>query len=124
MKTGGIVKFDLKAFNPLLHLALCGTGNERTMDNFRRVAEISRGTDTITATTLLVPYYIDAREVGAIARFIASIDDDIPYSLLVFHPDYFLADLPVTPRAQVENCVREARQYLNRVHVGNAHLLG
>ena len=124
METGGTVKFDLKAFHPNLHRALCGTGNERTLKNFRRVAEITDGTDTLTATTLLVPYYIDAGEVGAIAGFIASIDDDIPYSLLVFHPDYQLRDLPITPRSQVEECVAAARQHLNRVHVGNMHLLG
>jgi len=124
METGGVVKFDLKAFHPNLHFALCGTGNERTLDNFRRVAEITQGTDTLTATTLLVPYYIDAAEVGAIAGFIASIDDDIPYSLLIFHPDYLLKDLPITPRSQVGECVAAARQHLNRVHVGNIHLLG
>jgi pyruvate formate lyase activating enzyme len=123
METGGMVKFDLKAFHPVLHRALCGTGNERTLENFRRVAEIARGTDMLTATTLLVPYYVDAREVEAIASFIASIDDDIPYSLLVFHPDYLMADLPVTPRVQVEDCVDAARRHLNRVHVGNLHLL-
>jgi pyruvate formate lyase activating enzyme len=123
MKTGGTVKFDLKAFDGNLHRALCGTGNERTLFNFRRVAEITQGTDTLTATTLLVPYYLDAGEVGKIAQFIASIDDDIPYSLLVFASDYMLNDLPVTPRVQVEECVESARQYLNRVHVGNMHLL-
>jgi pyruvate formate lyase activating enzyme len=123
METGGTVKFDLKASDINLHRALCGTGNTRTLDNFRRVAGITQGTDTLTATTLLVPYYLDAAEVGRIAQFIAAIDDDIPYSLLVFHPDYMLNDLPVTPRAQVEACVAAARQYLNRVNVGNLHLL-
>lgn len=123
METGGTVKFDLKAFHPNLHRALCGTGNERTLNNFSRVAEITQGTDTLTATTLLVPYYLDAEEVGAIAGFIASIDDDIPYSLLIFHPDYLLNDLPITRRLQVEECVAAARQHLNRVHVGNMHLL-
>jgi pyruvate formate lyase activating enzyme len=123
METGGTVKFDLKAFHPNLHRVLCGTGNERTLKNFNRVAEITQGTDTLTATTLLVPYYLDAEEVDAIAGFIASIDDDIPYSLLIFHPDYLLNDLPITLREQVEECVAAARQHLNRVHVGNIHLL-
>jgi len=123
METGGTVKFDLKASHPDLHRVLCGTGNERTLNNFSRVAEITQGTDTLTATTLLVPYYLDAEEVGAIARFIAFINDDISYSLLVFHPDYLLNDLPITLRSQVEECVAAARQHLNRVHVGNIHLL-
>lgn len=123
METAGTVKFDLKAFDANLHRALCGTGNERTLDNFRRVAAITQGTDTLTATTLLVPYYVDAAEVGKIAQFIAAVDDDIPYSLLVFHPDYLLTDLPVTPRFHVEECVAAARRYLNRVNIGNLHLL-
>jgi pyruvate formate lyase activating enzyme len=123
METKGTVKFDLKASDAGLHRALCGTGNERTLENFRRAAEVTQGTDTVTATTLLLPYYLDAAEVGEIAEFIAGIDDDIPYSLLVFHPDYMLRDLPVTSRAQVEECVEAARQHLNRVNVGNLHLL-
>jgi len=123
MDTGGTVKFDLKAFHPALHRALCGTGNERTLENFGRVAESTRGTDTLTATTLLVPYYLDAREVDAVAGFIASHDEDIPYSLLVFHPHYLLTDLPVTPRRQVEECGAAARKHLGRVHIGNLGLL-
>ncbi|MDD1672823.1 MAG: radical SAM protein [Methanomicrobiales archaeon] len=123
LQTGGVVKFDLKAIHPNLHMALCGTGNQRTLENFYKVANITRGTDTLTATTLLVPHYIDAQEVGAIARFIAGINNDIPYSLLVFHPDYLLTDLPITPQVQVDECVTAARQHLHRVNIGNIHLL-
>lgn len=123
MATCGTIKFDLKAFYPNLHRALCGAGNRRTLENFTRVAEITQGTDVLTATTLLVPYYIGAEEVDAIAGFIGGIDSDIPYSLLVFHPDHMLKDLPVTPRHQVEECVAAAQKHLNRVHVGNAGLL-
>jgi pyruvate formate lyase activating enzyme len=66
---------------------------------------------------------VDAREVEALARFIAGINPDIPYSLLVFHPDYALMDLPVTPKKQAEECLDAARQHLTRVHIGNSHLL-
>jgi pyruvate formate lyase activating enzyme len=123
LQTGGVVKFDLKAFHPSLHIALCGTGNQRTLENFQRVADLTRGTETLTATTLLVPLYIDEREVDMIAGFIAGIDTDIPYSLLVFHPDYLLTDLPITSRDQVEACVDTARRHLHRVHIGNIHML-
>jgi amino acid transporter len=63
------------------------------------------------------------QEMAAIASFLASFDEDIPYSLLVFHSDYLLADLPVTPRDQVEACVAAVRNHLNRVHVANLNLL-
>jgi pyruvate formate lyase activating enzyme len=75
------------------------------------------------ASTLLVPYYVDVSEVSSIARFISQAGPDIPYSLLVFHPDFRMNDLPITPRSQVDECYREARRYLRNVHVGNIHLL-
>ncbi len=121
-KSGGTVKFDLKAWNENLHLLLTGRSNERVKENFERIAE--RYPDVISATTLLVPFYVDEEEVEGIARFIASINDEIPYSLLVFHPDYRLMDLPVTPRDQVFRCYEVAKKYLKRVSIGNLHLLG
>ncbi len=121
--SGGTVKFDLKTSCSRLSLALCGVENRRTYKNFSLLARLFPLEDMLTATTLLVPYYIDAREVGEIARFIARHDRNIPYSLLVFHPDYLMTDLPVTPKAQAEACFREARRHLSRVNMGNLQLL-
>ncbi|MCS7144560.1 MAG: radical SAM protein, partial [Archaeoglobaceae archaeon] len=80
--------------------------------------------EVLSATTLLVPYYVDEKEIEGIASFIASIDEKIPYSLLIFHPDYRLRDLPITPREQVFNCYKTAKKYLKNVNIGNLHLLG
>ncbi|MFN3384585.1 MAG: radical SAM protein, partial [Archaeoglobaceae archaeon] len=71
-----------------------------------------------------VPYYVDEKEVEGIASFMASIDENVPYSLLVFHPDYLLRDLPITPKEQVLNCFKVAKRFLKRVNIGNLHLLG
>ncbi len=120
-KSGGTVKFDLKAYNPYLHLILTGRSNEQTLKNFEKIYD--RYPDVLSATTLLVPYYVDEKEVEDIARFIANLSDEIPYSLLIFHPDYRLYDLPVTPRKQVERCYSVAKKYLKRVHIGNKFLL-
>jgi pyruvate formate lyase activating enzyme len=122
-QTGGTVKFDVKACHPNVHLALTGQDNLRVLENFARVAGILREPEVLTATTLLVPGYVDAVEVEGIARFIAAIDPAIPYSLLVFHPDFALRDLPITPREQVEACLAAAERHLERVHVGNIGLL-
>ncbi|MFB0558226.1 MAG: radical SAM protein [Candidatus Bathyarchaeia archaeon] len=126
--TGGNVKFDLKAFTPELSLALSGVPNERAYRNFEMVAEEiypeRRELPVLTATTLLVPGYVDAAEVEAIAKFIAGLDPSIPYSLLVFHPAYLMKDLPYTSLRQAVECYRVARKHLERVHVGNLHILG
>jgi pyruvate formate lyase activating enzyme len=39
LESGGCVKFDLKAMDPNIHYALCGVGNERTLENFARAAQ-------------------------------------------------------------------------------------
>jgi len=120
--SGGTVKFDLKAWNDNLHRILTGRSNKQTLKNFENIFD--RHPDVISATTLLVPYYVDEEEVECIARFIASLSDEIPYSLLVFHPDYRLSDMPVTPREQVRKCYNAAKKYLKRVYVGNVYLIG
>ena len=127
VSTGGCVKFDLKAWDNNLHVALTGVENQRTLDNFARAAAyINRRSDppVLIANTLMVPGYIDAQEVAAIARFIASLDPDIPYSLLAFHPQFFMSDLPLTSKHLAESCLNAAREAgLSKVRIGNIHLL-
>ncbi len=118
----GTVKFDLKAWNDSLHKILTGRSNEQVLKNFTAIFE--KFPEVLSATTLLVPYYVDGDEVEGIAEFIASHDDRIPYSLLVFHPDYRLRDLPITPKEQVFECYKRAKKHLKNVNIGNLHLLG
>lgn len=128
LETGGNVKFDLKCFDSMMSLALSGTSNQRAYENFKMIADDYYDTrpdlPVLTATTLLVPGYVDAQEVGKIAKFIAEINPEIPYSLLVFHPDFLMSDLPVTPIQQVLDCYNSAREHLLRVNVGNLHMFG
>jgi pyruvate formate lyase activating enzyme len=125
--SGGIVKFDLKAFNPQLGEALSGVSNQRAYENFEMIArQYFKHSEppVVTATTLLVPFYIDEQEVEQIAKFIADLSSEIPYSLLVFHPDFYMRDLPITPREQVKRCYEAAKKYLDNVNIGNQQLLG
>lgn len=83
----------------------------------------SKFPEVISATTLLVPYYVDKNEVENIAKFISSFSEKIPYSLLIFHPAYKLKDLPITPKKQVFECYKAAKKHLKNVYIGNLHLL-
>jgi pyruvate formate lyase activating enzyme len=127
LETGGCVKFDLKAHDPLLHRALCGVENRRTLVIFAYAASRFRerpDPPPVVASTLLVPGYVEAEEVEKIASFIAGLDRDIPYSLLAFHPCHLMEDMPVTSRKQAEECREAALSAgLRRVHLGNVHLL-
>jgi len=127
LETGGCVKFDLKALDDNLHRALTGVTNKRTLENLARATSyISRRPDPplLVVSTLLVPGYVSADEVGRIARFLADLNPDIPYSLLGFHPHFFMPDLPRTSVRHAQEAEAAARAAgLTRVRVGNRHLL-
>jgi pyruvate formate lyase activating enzyme len=128
VRTGGCIKFDLKAYDEDVHRALTGVTNRRTLENFARAARrIPERPDPplVIACTLLVPGYVDAGQVARIAERIASIDPEIPYSLLAFAPHFCMGDLPHTSREHAEEAEHAARRTgLRNVRVGNQHLLG
>jgi pyruvate formate lyase activating enzyme len=130
LSTGGCVKFDLKAFDDRLHQALTGASNRRTLDNFRRAAarfDERRSLDDpppVVASTLLVPGYVDADEVGCLARYIADVEPRVPYALLAFAPNFYMSDLPATSVTHAREAEAAARAAgLQNVRVGNIHLL-
>jgi len=127
LETGGCVKFDLKALDDNLHRALTGVTNKRTLENLARAAShISQRPDPplLVVSTLLVPGYVNADEVGRIARFLTDLNPDIPYSLLGFHPHFFMPDLPRTSVHHAQEAEAAARAAgMTRVRVGNRRLL-
>jgi pyruvate formate lyase activating enzyme len=127
LKSGGNIKFDLKAWNEPLAIALCGVSNKPTLENFRMLSEKyykeRPELPVLTASTLLVPGYVDAEEVENIAKFISQISPEIPYTLLAFYPCYVMNDLPTTSRKQAQECRQAAEKHLKNVRIGNIHLL-
>lgn len=133
LSTGGCVKFDLKAHDDNLHRTLTGASNRQTLANFVRAVARSaervrfneRPTSPpVVASTLLVPGYVDAEEVGHIARFIADLNPAIPYALLGFAPQFLFPDLPRTSVRHAEEAETAARAAgLHTVRIGNRHLL-
>ena len=128
LRSGGCIKFDLKAWDEGIHRALCRVTNRKTLENFKTLSRwISKRPEPpfLIASTLLVPGYVDEHEVGAIARYISDLNPEIPYSLLAFYPHFYLKDLPTTSRTHALRCKEVAEdQGLKRVHIGNIHLLG
>jgi len=127
LNSGGCIKFDLKAFDQGLNIALCGVTNKRTLDNFKFLSNfIEKRPDPpfLVASTLLIPGYVDVEEVKKIAEFIARLDPEIPYSLLGFYPCFYMSDLPTTSRKHAHDAKEAAEKAgLKRVKIGNLHLL-
>jgi pyruvate formate lyase activating enzyme len=109
---------DLKAFKAETYQRVCGARLEPVLETIRglRSADI-----WVEVTTLVVPgLNDDPAELEAIARFIASVDPDIPWHISRFHPDYEYTQAPATPlatlRAAAETGRREGLRY---IYVGN-----
>ena len=125
--SGGNVKFDLKTWDENLNRALCGVSNKPTLESFKMIGEkfFRERSDLpiLTASTLLIPGYVDVEEVRNLANFIAEVDPQIPYTLLAFYPQYVMTDLPTTSRELAYQCYDVAKKYLENVRIGNIHLL-
>lgn len=127
LKSQGVIKFDLKAFDEHLHVALTGVSNKWTLKNFKMLAtQFSPKADYpfLVASTLLVPGYINEQKVEKIAKFIAKLNPQIPYSLLGFYPCFEMSDLPATSYNLALRCYQKAKKAgLKNVNLGNVHLL-
>jgi pyruvate formate lyase activating enzyme len=127
LSSGGCIKFDVKAWDENLHIALTGSSNKRTLENLARAAKRipeRPKPPLVVVSTLLVPGYVDAEEVGKIARYIASLNPSIPYALLAFYPQFYLWDLPCTSYRHAKECEEAALSAgLTNVRIGNVHLL-
>ncbi len=125
--SGGCVKFDLKAYSKKLNLALTGVSNKNTFSNFEKMAEFTSERPEppfLIASTLLLPGYIDLKEIKLISRFISSLNPEIPYSLLAFYPSFYFSDLPRTSKKFAQEAVEMAlEEGIKNVHLGNVHLL-
>ncbi|MDI6708040.1 MAG: radical SAM protein [Candidatus Thermoplasmatota archaeon] len=120
----GTIKFDLKAHTEELNIALCSVSNKNTLGNFEWLAEnFSSDYNFLVASTLLVPGYVDEKEVENIAKFISALSKKIPYNLLAFHPQFYMTDMPVTSKELAFKCYKIATKYLENVRIGNVHLL-
>lgn len=127
LKSGGCIKFDIKAWDKGIHYALCGVPNDQTLSNVEYVSTVlAQRPDPplMIASTLLVPGYVDEPEVSRIAAFLARLNPNIPYRLLAFHPHFWLRDLPTTSQGHAQRCRDAAEKAgLKTVSVGNIHLL-
>lgn len=75
----------------------------------------------VEVTTLIIPGLNDSdEELQSIARFIASVDRDMPWHVSRFHPTYRMTDVPVTPVETLDRA-REIgwAEGLKYVYVGN-----
>jgi pyruvate formate lyase activating enzyme len=74
----------------------------------------------VEITTLIIPGENDSlKELEKIAKFIASVDKNIPWHLSRFFPRYNMLHKSITPLETLEAAHKIGKKYLNNVYTGN-----
>jgi pyruvate-formate lyase-activating enzyme len=108
---------DIKAYDQVVYRRLCGTDNETVL---RAPAEILARSFTLEVLTLFIPGWVETEQIVAIARLIADLDPEIPFTILAFFPAYRMLDTPSPTLVQVVETYEAVRETgLRQVRLGN-----
>jgi len=109
---------DLKAFKDETYKKVCKARLAPVLDSIRLMKSFGIW---VEITTLVVPGLNDGDdELASIARFIASVDADMPWHVSRFHPDYKYDETGATPAATLKRALAIGkREGLRYVYVGN-----
>ena len=84
------INIDLKSYNDKFYRQQCGAQLRFVCENIQKAKE--KGI-WIEITTLLIPGENDSEaELREMARFLASVDPEMPWHISAFHPDYKMLD--------------------------------
>jgi len=109
---------DLKAFTDRFYREICGARLKPVLDSIEYTYKQGIW---IEITTLIIPGENDSKEeLRDIARFIASINKNIPWHVSRFYPMYKMLDRPPTPIEKLKEAYEIGKEEgLNYVYVGN-----
>lgn len=112
------VNIDIKAFSDSFYKRVCGARLQPVLDSVKLLKELGVW---LEVTTLVIPGLNDSdEELSAIASFLASLDNSIPWHVTGFYPAYRMMDVKPTSVATLNR----ARQIglgegLKFVYAGN-----
>lgn len=109
------MNIDLKSMNPEFYTTHCGGSLEPVLEYIR----LSAASCHVEITTLLIEgLNTTEEEIHSIARFIASVNPEMPLHLSRYFPAYNM-HLPSTSVALMERLRDVARQEIKYVYIGN-----
>jgi pyruvate-formate lyase-activating enzyme len=110
---GGVdeVKVSIKAFSDEIHREYSGKSNKRVLENFKKLYQSKI---KLSAETVLIPGYVDREEIGKIAKFVSSVDKEIPLRIDAYWP--IISKKWRAPTAgEMREAIEEAKRYLLNV---------
>lgn len=109
------INIDLKGFTDRWYRTLGGD-----LETVKTAITLAAQVCHVEVTTLIVPGENDSpAEMTALARWLASVDPEIPLHVSRFFPCHFMTDRAPTPVATVYGLAEMARQFLHHVYTGN-----
>jgi len=109
---------DLKSFRDDSYKKTCKARLQPVLDTIAAMRELGIW---LEVTTLVVPGENDSdEELGQIAEFLAQIDNNIPWHISQFHPDYEFRDHMTTPIETLKKAMEIGqRAGLRYIYLGN-----
>ena len=109
---------DLKSFSDRYYRKVCGATLAPVLETIRRMRERSIW---VEVTTLVIPGRNDSdEELTALARWLVSVDRDMPWHVSAFYPTYKMTDVPPTPVEALHRAAHLGREAgLRYVYSGN-----
>lgn len=80
-----LVHFDIKHMDSARHREYTGVRNELILENFKKLGALLPPERIIVRTPVVPGFNDTAEDIGAIARFIRTVNEDIVYELLPYH---------------------------------------
>ena len=114
---------DLKAYSKRFYRDVCGAKFEGVLDT---IGLLHGAGLWLEITTLVIPTQNDSEdELRAIARFIAGLDENIPWHVSRFHPTYRMTKLPPTPPETLFRAIEIGHdEGLRHIYAGNIAFAG
>lgn len=111
---------DLKSYSEDFYKKLCSAKLSPVLDTIKLLNECGIW---IEVTTLIIPTKNDSeKELQSIAKYIAHIDEDIPWHISAFYPTYKLLNVPPTSTKTLLHAYDIGiKTGLNYVYTGNIY---
>ena len=118
LKDAGVDSFwlDIKAYDEETYRSLCGTTNCWILKTPEWI--LDRGF-VLEVCTLYIPNWVEVDQIRAIARLIADLDVDIPFTILAYFPEYKLKERSPTLMEMVRAYLAVEEEGLRNVKLGN-----
>lgn len=118
-RNAGIDAFwlDIKAYDEEVHRRLTGASNDWVL---RLPEEIVKRGFVLEVLSLYIPGWVEDDQIKSIAVLLAQVDENIPFTILAFFPQYKMRDVPSPNLEQMVSAYEAARAAgLRQVRMGN-----